>query len=493
MGMPNFENRTLFKGDNLPFLQGLNSESVDLIATDPPFNKGRDFHATPDSLAAGAKFHDRWTWERDTHEEWIDAIADYGDKTVHHFIRMLRENGKEDLAAFLCFLGVRMMECHRILKPTGSLYLHIDSTAHAYAKVLMDGIFGRDNFRNEIAWCYDKWTNAAAYFQRNHDSILFYTKGDNYTFNKVYHITPRKQKSVDRGWETNTVQGGKRQIMVYDWAKAKAQIASKPEGHYHRVIDMNERPQGSAVPDWWENIPYLNSQAKERTGYPTQKPLKLYERIIEASSNPGDFVLDPFCGCATTPVAAENLGRKWIGMDLWDGCHDIIIERLNQGQQIWQPGQVRLVIDPLELERTDDAATAAPLLPNIERRRNRRPRFSRQEMFDILLRQWGEICWGCGFEPPHTDFFDLDHIHPKSEGGQDELDNRAILCGPCNREKSNRLTLTQLRAKNKREGRWYARNPDIEARIPVRLAVEGAREYLRKAAQQGAGGGGADD
>ena len=464
MGMPNFENRTLFKGDNLPFLQGLNSESVDLIATDPPFNKGRDFHATPDSLAAGARFHDRWTWERDTHEEWIDAIADYGDKTVHHFIRMLRETGKEDLAAFLCFLGVRIMECHRILKPTGSLYLHIDHTAHAYAKVLMDGIFGRENFRNEIVWSYKTGGSSKSHFSQKHDTLLFYSKGKTWTFNA------QKEKSY-------TKAKGRRPGTV-NYGAGNAEFYEDEEGVYNWV---NMR-------DVWE-ISYIGSTNPERTGYPTQKPLALYERIIRASSNPGEFVLDPFCGCATTPVAAENLGRKWIGMDLWEGCHQIIIDRLNKGQQIWEPGQVRLVIDPLELERTDDAATAAPLLPNIERRRSRRPRFSRQEMFEILLRQWGEICWGCGFEPPHTDFFDLDHIHPKSEGGQDELDNRAILCGPCNREKSNRLTLTQLRAKNKREGRWYARNPDIEARIPVRLAVEWAREYLRKAAEEGGGGG----
>lgn len=477
MGRPNFENRTLFKGDNLPFLQGLNSESVDLIATDPPFNKGKDFHATPDSLAAGAKFHDRWTWERDTHEEWVDAIADYGDKTVHHFIRMLRETGKEDLAAFLCFLGVRLMEGHRILKPTGSLYLHIDHTAHAYAKVLMDGIFGRDNFRNEIVWCYTGPANTPRWFPRKHDIILFYSRSNAFTFNREAIRIPYSDAFTKRRQYTE----GQRGITAgYANSRTDAEIAAA-------------FGTGKPIEDWWPDIPAGGQMSRgERTGYPTQKPLKLYERIIAASSNPGDFVLDPFCGCATTPVAAESLGRRWIGMDLWDGCHQIIIDRLNQGQQIWQPGQVRLVTNPLELERTDDAETAAPQLPQLERRRSRRPRFSRQEMFDILLRQWGEICWGCGFEPPHTDFFDLDHIHPKSEGGEDDLDNRAILCGPCNREKSNRLTLTQLRAKNKREGRWYAHNPDIEARIPVRLAVEWAREYLLKAAEQATVAVGAD-
>ena len=470
MGMANFENRTLFKGDNLPFLQGLNSESVDLIATDPPFNKGKDFHATPDSLAAGAKFHDRWTWERDTHEDWIDAIADYGDKSVHQFIRMLRETGKEDMAAFLCFLGVRLMECQRILKPTGSLYLHIDHTAHAYAKVLMDGIFGRDNFRNEIVWAYTGPANTKRWFPRKHDSILWYSKGNDWIFNREAIRVPYSQDYIERF---------KKQ---YNEGADKSSIFSAG----HNTERNQELAKVGKVPeDWWPEFSPVGRSKTENTGYPTQKPLKLYERIIAASSNPGDFVLDPFCGCATTPVAAERLGRRWIGMDLWDGCHQIIIDRLNQGQQIWQPGHIRLVTNPLELERTDDAERAAPHLPSIERRRSRRPQFSRQEMFNILLEEWGIICWGCGFEPPNEDrrHFELDHNNPKGGGGSDELDNRAILCGPCNRAKSNILTLEGLRRQNKQGKHWYK---DVDSLIPLRLAAEWAREYWGR-------GGKADD
>ena len=149
----NFPNRTLYHGDNLPFLRGMDSETVDLVATDPPFNKSKDFHATPDSLASGARFSDRWSWDRDVHPDWVDSIKDNWPG-VWAVIEAARAAHGEDMAAFLCWLGVRVMELHRILKPTGSLYLHIDHTAHAYAKALLDGVFGKQNFRNEIVWAY---------------------------------------------------------------------------------------------------------------------------------------------------------------------------------------------------------------------------------------------------------------------------------------------------------------------------------------------------
>ena len=149
----NFSNRTLFHGDNLDFLRGMNSGTVNLIATDPPFNKGRDFHATPDSLARGARFVDRWRWENDVHEEWVDAIKDDWPG-VWQAIENGRANHSDGMAAFLCWLGIRLIEMHRVLSEEGSLYLHIDHTAHAYAKCLLDAIFDRRNFRNEIIWAY---------------------------------------------------------------------------------------------------------------------------------------------------------------------------------------------------------------------------------------------------------------------------------------------------------------------------------------------------
>ncbi len=166
-------NRTLYHGDNLEFLRGMNSETVHLIATDPPFNKNRDFHATPDSLARGARFKDRWRWESDVQEEWVDSIKDDWP-AVWKVIDAARDAYGDDMGAFLCWLGVRLMEMRRILRPDGSIYLHIDHTAHAYVKCLMDGIFGAKNFRNAIMWHYDGPQSALGNkisFATKHDTI----------------------------------------------------------------------------------------------------------------------------------------------------------------------------------------------------------------------------------------------------------------------------------------------------------------------------------
>ena len=253
MAKPSFKNRTLYHGDNLAFLRGLNTGTVNLIATDPPFNKSRDFHATPDSLAKGASFTDRWSWDRDVHDDWVDAIKD-------DWPAAWTAIAGEDMGAFLCWLGVRLMEMHRVLADDGSIYLHIDHTAHAYAKTLMDAIFGRANFRNEIAWCYFGPSNVRKNFPRKHDTILFYTKGREYTFNREDVRIPYK------------VLVGTPGGIIGD------------QHSQERVDELRE--QGKVVEDYWTDIfPVVNQ--REKTGYPTQKPLALYERIIKASSNPG--------------------------------------------------------------------------------------------------------------------------------------------------------------------------------------------------------------
>ena len=182
MAERNFENRTLFHGDNLDFLRGMNSGTVDLIATDPPFKKGRDFHATPDSLASGARFQDRWSWERDVQGEWVDQLTD-DEPDVLHVIEGSRKSYGDDMGAFLCFMGVRLLEMRRILKSTGSIYLHCDPTASHYLKELMDAIFEHRNFRNEIVWCYSGGGIPRNDFPRKHDLLLRYTKSAKYTFN----------------------------------------------------------------------------------------------------------------------------------------------------------------------------------------------------------------------------------------------------------------------------------------------------------------------
>ena len=186
MAESNFDNRTLFHGDNLGFLRGINSESIDLVATDPPFNKGKDFHATPDSLAAGASFHDRWSWERDIEGEWEDAIKDDWP-AVQQVIESANAAWGRDMGAFLCYMGVRLLEIHRVLKPTGSLYLHCDDTASAYLTMLLDAIFGQKNRRNVITWERMRGSKGkTSNWGRSADSLLYYTKSERFTWNTQY-------------------------------------------------------------------------------------------------------------------------------------------------------------------------------------------------------------------------------------------------------------------------------------------------------------------
>ena len=181
----NWQNRTLFHGDNLEFLRGMNTGTVHLIATDPPFNKGRDFHATPDSLAAGARFQDRWSWDDDVHPEWVDQITDDWPH-VMEVINGSRASYGDDMGAFLCFMAVRLLEMRRVLRDDGSIYLHCDPTASHYLKELMDAVFGKRNFRNEIIWSYRRWPSKHQNFQRMHDVILRYSKSDDVRWNQLF-------------------------------------------------------------------------------------------------------------------------------------------------------------------------------------------------------------------------------------------------------------------------------------------------------------------
>ena len=305
---PNWKNRTLFHGDNLKFMQAMNSETVDLIATDPPFNKGRDFHATPDSLASGAKFQDRWSWEKDVHTEWVDQISD-DYPHVMNVIQGSRSSYGDDMGAFLCFMAVRLIAMRRLLKSTGSIYLHCDPTASHYLKELMDAVFGRKNFQNEIVWSYNRYTAQSKRFQREHDVILFYVKKKP-VFNVIFR--PHGEKSGKRDSHYKQDDDGQ----WFRWQKRRGKEPYK--------VYLSE---GRRIGDVWP-IPHINASAKERTGYPTQKPLSLYERIVKASSNEGDIVLDPFAGCATTLVAAEKLNRQWVGIDLWEKSSEVVVDRL---------------------------------------------------------------------------------------------------------------------------------------------------------------------
>ncbi len=447
-GDVNFDNRTLYHGDNLDFLHGMNSETVHLIATDPPFNKNRDVHATPNSVASGARFEDRWDWDRDVHESWVDSIRDDWPG-VHDVIEAARSASGDDMAAYLCWMGVRLIEMRRILRPDGSIYIHLDSTAHAWVKALMDGIFGKHRLRNEIIWAYTgPGSPQMRQFSRKHDTILWYAIGDEWTFNGDAVRMPHRRLNTNR-----------------KGAAIAAPLSKELRDEY--------LGKGKIPESWWPNFSPVGRIARERTGYPTQKPLALYERIIGASSNPGDIVLDPFCGCATTPIAAERLGRQWVGMDIWEGAYQLVQQRIEDNRQLLadpDPTIHYLTIPPVRSDENDDSMPRLRLRP--QRPREDWQRLTHRQIRRALeqaQRQEGGmiICAGCGREL-ESEFMQLDHIQPRVEGGANDISNRILLCGPCNRAKGAELTLEGLIRRNRRDG--WTRDADVAS-----IAVSKAR------------------
>ena len=431
---PNWANRTLFHGDNLRFMRAMNSESVDLIATDPPFNKGRDFHATPDSLAAGAKFQDRWSWERDVHQEWVDQITDDHPRLMEA-IESARYAHSDGMGAFMCFMAVRLLAMRRLLKPTGSIYLHCDPTASHYLKAVMDAIFGWINFRNDVVWVRSAGfkRKTARRFPIKNETLLFYAKDvTQIEFQTQYR--PHKPEYVKR--------------FKPDENGRLCRTDVNPTGGGRRTIYLDETP-GDIIDSVWTDIPPVNPVAKERVGYPTQKPLALYDRLIRASSKEGDVVLDPFAGCATTCVAAERLSRQWVGIDIWEKAHKIVRQRLENEVGLF--GEVAFSGQPPK--RTDDGETAAPFLRVKQRvKEPEGPRWTRVEMYEHLLDQNGLVCQGCDRKFDDHRYLELDHNTPRSDGGINHISNRILLCGPCNRLKSNTYTLSGLRRQNKKMG-----------------------------------------
>ncbi len=505
----NVRNRTLFHGDNLDFLRGLNSETVHLVATDPPFNKNKDFHATPDSPASSASFQDRWSWERDIHQEWVDSIKD-DMPAVYEVIDAARAAAGEDTAAFLCFMGVRLIEMHRILKPTGSVYLHCDPTASHYLKALMDAVFGQQNFRNEIVWKRTSGRSDAKRFGRVHDIILFYTKSDKFTWHTQYiphgseYIrntykfddndgrghwmsdqltapghgkTEGEYFSAYRGikpssgrmwnlpmrggmadWiESNVIPDWKSMKGVHERLDALDAVGliqwPKKENGMPRLKRYYASTRGVAVEDIITDIKRLEGRSKEKTGYPTQKPLDLYERFIKSSSDEGDIVLDPFCGCATTPIAAERLGRRWIGMDIWEGAYDVVMQRIEDNKQLLTDPDPQIHYSTKPPVRTDEVETIAGFRTpfKFQPRREDWQKLTHPQMKAILIHAQSSTCGGCG-RLLHERFLELDHIMPRVDGGANDISNRILLCRPCNGDKNANLTLRGLRQRIKADG-----------------------------------------
>lgn len=447
----NFLDNTLYEMDNLVVLRGMNSETVDLIATDPPFNTKRNRSGTAGFYVDNWKWGDtgilpdQWKWN-EVHPKWLEEIKD-NHNALYYAIDAAKHCQGEDTAAFLCFLSVRLLEMHRILKDTGSIYLHCDPTASHYIKACMDAIFGKKNFRNEIVWhYYNVASTSRKFIGRKHDIIFFYAKSEATLFN---WDSMREPYSPDS-----------------NWVKASN---SYGDPRY----SPNEK--GKLMHDVWR-IPTINNMAKERTGSPDQKPVKLYKCIIEASSDENDMVLDPFCGCATTIIAAQNLKRRWVGIDRRKDARYHIITRLMEidrkerkrlekyaTDKEWLDRQTQRYEMHYQTEppkRTDEDKQISPKLAHVYSTEPENP-LSHAEMHEVLVNQFGLKCWGCNFIPPDKRYLHLDHIIPKTDGGTNHIDNRALLCQPCNTKKSNTMSLTALRRENKREG-YIQSHPPID-------------------------------
>lgn len=358
----------LYYGDNLDVLrQHIADESVDLIYLDPPFNSNASYNIlfkSPAGAGADASieaFDDSWSWGPSASEALMDITAS-GNHKLHVLMQAMKTAiGENAMMAYLAMMAVRLQELHRVLKPTGSLYLHCDPTASHYLKLVLDAVFSIDNFRSEIVW---QRTSAKGdvknKFGAIHDTIFFYAKSPSTEMRSVFAAkdadylgrfrldakdgkgpyrlapldspNPRPNLTYEykgysppaKGWRVS------REVMEKLDEEGRLNFPSSPTGRISRKHYLSEQ-EGRKIGDVWTDIPPLQAVSQERLGYPTQKPRALLERIIAASSNPGDVVLDPFCGCGTAVDAAQKLGRGWIGIDITHLAIGLIEKRMNEG------------------------------------------------------------------------------------------------------------------------------------------------------------------
>ena len=465
----NWTNQTIWTGDNLEIMRGMNSDSVDLIYLDPPFNSKANYAAPIGSQAAGAAFKDTWSLS-DVDAEWINLIESK-HPALHRVLLAAMTNSDK---SYLAYMAARLLEMRRILKPNGSIYLHCDDAMGHLLRMLMDAIFGRTAFRNELVWKRISNHNDAGRFGRTWDRLLFYGAdirrdavriplSEDHAASKYRHKDERGRfgdydltgPKTSEGESGETWRGWNPTDIGRCWSVPKT-------GDYAAWIDANLIPgylaetsilarldmldaadliiftasgtprlkrylaanPGQVPPDVWTEIPPVNSQAKERTGYPTQKPLKLLTRIIEASSNEGDIVLDPFCGCATTCVAAQAVHRHWAGIDISPKAAELVQMRMRDELGLYQESTHRT-----DIPRRTDLGKLPPYRSHGK----------------ALYGEQGGHCNGCRehFRPQNLT---VDHIIARRKGGTDHIENLQLLCGHCNAVKGDR-GMEYLRAK----------------------------------------------
>lgn len=338
----------LFFGDNLDILPAyIADETVDLVYLDPPFNSKATYnmifrHIDKTPAAAQVKaFEDTWHWDMGSERAFRVTVERGGgvSKVLLAFREFL---GPSDMLAYLAMMAPRLVELHRVMKDTGSIYLHCDPTASHYLKLLMDAIFGSENFRNEVIWRRTPFKGSskarALQMPRSHDTILFYSKGKHWTWHPP--TEPYADKYLKRfKWDDHDGRGPFRKSLLKTYS-AETEVRLKAENRWIDPVRtgampsykqyLNESAGTRQIDDVWTDINMLNPVASERMGYPTQKPLALLERIIQASSEEGSVVLDPFCGCGTAVDAAQRLGRRWIGIDITEVAIRVIQKRLER-------------------------------------------------------------------------------------------------------------------------------------------------------------------
>lgn len=490
----NVQNRTLFTADNLEIMRGMNSDSIDLIYLDPPFNSKRNYAAPIGSQAAGAAFSDTWSLD-DIKKDWVETL-ETENKALWAAITAAGYISGESMQAYLTYISIRLLEMKRILKRSGSIYLHCDPTASHYLKIATDSLFGKQNFRNEIVWKRATAHNDPKGYGNNSDRLLYYSGGGQPTWNGSAISPPKSLEEINKAYPSEDERGRYRSGDLtgpshgssssessqswhgYD-IKARGRVWSAPlTGAYAKWIEDNIIPHYRKMKGVHERLDTLDSvglihhpkkgtsgwpglkryaaadmgnpvqslftdisgftnynKGKEYTGYPTQKPLALLERIIGASSNERDMVLDPFCGCATTCIAAEKLNRQWIGIDIEQKARELVIERLHK--EIYNDSLLKGAKLPdvhhrkSAPKRTD--ADAPKRSPNIKQ-----VLYRKQEGRCAAPCQDGKV----GRELD-IDIFEVDHINLRSKGGADIDKNLQLLCPPCNRKKSNK-TMTYL-------------------------------------------------
>ena len=388
-------NQIVFIGDNLHIMRGMDSKQFKLIYLDPPFNSNADYEAPIGSSADGAVFKDTW------HLTDIDLmelrLIRQDHPKLYHLIMAAGACHSNGMKSYLIMMAPRLIECRRLLEDDGSIYLHCDPTANAYLRLLMDAIFEAENFRNEIVWCYTgPGSPKMRQFNRKHDTILWYSIGETWTFNKDDVRVPYKDP------------------------KQRPRKAFDTGGAFEEEAIDAMRKRGKVPETWWTTFAIACRSKTQYTGYPTQKPEALLERIVKASSNKGDRILDPFCGCATTCVVADRLDREWVGIDMSPKAGELVNERIKKDQGA--------LFEAVEV--TDRAPYRTDLGPELNK--------EEKKQYKTFL--WGlqeGRCNGCDlrFEKRNMD---VDHIVPVKKGGTYHKPNLQLLCGNCNRVKGTK-------------------------------------------------------